>query len=444
MIFREMAKPIRKIEAVEIFLFHEVVAGIVGCHPVRHRIDVQVHFLGSLRLANQHLARRNKAVDKIQFCVVQMKRLSVNFPVHVRVGEEDLCRATLRHYRQHSRFLKFFDGLRRKDHRPFVLAPGLLRLHHIIADRLVLDEEPRLVEQEELRCAELLRVGDFIRCPMQNIKEQWLQDFRRIVPAVEIERLKAFERKRVLGVVEQKSILSTAGPAVEAFFQLSNDVSKVRDCALVWLQHVDALDRVPQSAFLFEVDTVTLLVTLNEHAEEAEEKLQVLFGLWQGERIDSEVTRFLPHIEIRALEYRRKRVEAAADIEDEGQRLVLLCVLQQKNAQIRLATTAHPENKGVGNIAGVQVEEVGRAVVGFEHSQVLRAEMHVRLLAGKDRKQKRQIGVIRVQQIQLAKVKRIVAGHGGEVCVELVVGFRKQISIRVGEEAGELGPELHQ
>src|SRR5579859_856542 len=95
-------------------------------------------------------------------------------------------------------------------------------------------------------------------------------------------------------------------------------------------------------------------------------------------------------------------------------------------------------------ITAMQVEEVGRAVVGFDDCQVLRAEMRVRLLAGKDRKQKRQIGVVRVQQIQLAKVQRIVAGHGGEVCVELVVSFGKQISIRVGEEASKLGPELLQ
>src|SRR5580704_8889587 len=344
MIFREMAKPLRKIEAVEVFLFHEVVASIVGCHPVRDRIDVQMHFLRRLRLANQHLARWNKAVDKIQFGVVQMKRLTIDFPVHVRIGEEDLCRATLGYYRQHPRFLKFFDRLRRQDHRGMVLAPGLLRLHHVVANGLVLYEEPRLIEQEKLGSAEVLGVSDFIRCPVQNVKQEWFQDFRRIIPAVEIKCLKALERKRVLGVVEEEAVLSTAGPAVEAFFQLSNDVSKVRDCTLVRLQHVDALDRVPQSAFLFEVDTVTLLVTLNEHAVAAEEKLQVLFGLWQGERVDGEVARFLPHIELRALEYRRKRLEAAADIKDESQRLVLLRVLQQKNAEIGLATARHPEN----------------------------------------------------------------------------------------------------
>src|SRR5713226_4452477 len=231
---------------------------------------------------------------------------------------------------------------------------------------------------------------------------------------------------------------------MQAFLQLANDVPKVRDRALVPLQYVDALDRVPQSAFLLEVDPVTLLIALNEHAEKAEEKLQVLFGLRQRERVDGELPCFLTHIEIRALEYRRKRLEAAADIKDESQRLVLLCVLQQKNAQIRLATAAHPENKGVGNVAGMEVEIVGRAVVGLEHSQILGAEMRVCLLAGKDRKQKRQIGVIRVQQIQLAKVQRIVTGHGGEIGVQLVVGFRKKIAVGVGEEAGELGPELLQ
>src|ERR1700722_9514312 len=276
-----------------------------------------------------------------------MERFPVHLAVHVGVGEKDLRGATLGHYRQHPRFFKFFDGLRREDHGCFVLAPCFLRLHHIVADRLVLDEEPGFVEQEELGCAELLGVRDLIRRPVQNIKQQWFQDFRRIVPAVEIEGLKAFERKRVLSVVKQKSVLSTAGPAVEAFFQLANDVAKIRDGALVRLQYVNPFNRIPEAAFLLEVQPVTLLVTLNEHAEKAEEKLQVLFGLRQREGVDGEVPRFLTHIEIRALEYRRKGLEAATDIKDESQRLVFLRVLQQKNAKIGLATACHPENQGM-------------------------------------------------------------------------------------------------
>ena len=90
----------------------------------------------------------------------------------------------------------------------------------------------------------------------------------------------------------------------------------------------------------------------------------------------------------------------------------------------------------------MQVEEVGRAVVGFEHSQVLRAEMRVRLLARKDRKEKRQVGVVRVQQIQLAEVQRIVARYGGEIGVQLVISLRKKIAVRVGEDASKLGYKL--
>src|SRR5260370_6493487 len=118
-------------------------------------------------------------------------------------------------------------------------------------------------------------------------------------------------------------------------------------------------------------------------------------------------------------------MEAAADIKDESQRLVLLRVLQQKIAQIGLATPAHYENQRVGNDAGVQVEIVWRAIVSFEHGQILSAEMWVGLFARQDCKQKRKIGVVRVQQIHLAKVERIVARHAGEVSVQLVVGFGK-------------------
>ncbi len=79
------------------------------------------------------------------------------------------------------------------------------------------------------------------------------------------------------------------------------------------------------------------------------------------------------------------------------------------------------------DLAVVQVQEVRRAVVGFEHRQVLRAEMRVRLLARQDRKQKRQVGVVGVQQVQLAEIERIVAGNRGEVGVELVVGFENRL-----------------
>jgi hypothetical protein len=48
----------------------------------------------------------------------------------------------------------------------------------------------------------------------------------------------------------------------------------------------------------------------------------------------------------------------------------------------------------VRDFAIVEIEKVGGAVVGFEHCKVLRIEMRVRFLAGKDRKEKAQVGIV--------------------------------------------------
>ena len=79
----------------------------------------------------------------------------------------------------------------------------------------------------------------------------------------------------------------------------------------------------------------------------------------------------------------------------------------------------------MGDLSVMQVQKIRGAVVGFEYGQVFGSEMGVRLLARKDGKEKRQVGVVCVQQIQLAQVECIVAGYSGEVRVELVVGLRK-------------------
>src|SRR5271157_723811 len=227
-----------------------------------------------------------------------MERLPVHFAVHLRVGQKDFRRATLGHNRQHSRFLKLLDGLRRQDHGGVVLAPGLLRLHHVVANRLVLDEEPRFVEQEDLEGGEFLRVGNFIRRAVQNVKQQRFQDLGCIVPAVEVEGLKVGERQSVFSVVEEEAVLTAACPAMQAFLQFANDVRKVRDGALGRLQHVHALDGIPQAALFLEVQTVPLFVAFDEYTEEAEEKLQVFLGLKQRKRIDCEIARLLAGIQV--------------------------------------------------------------------------------------------------------------------------------------------------
>src|SRR5208282_2856424 len=146
---------------------------------------------------------------------------------------------------------------------------------------------------------------------MQNVKQQRFQHFGRIVPAVEVEGLKAGKGKRVLGVVEKESVLPAACPAMQAFLQLADNVCEIRDRTLVCFQHVHTLDRIPQPAFFLEVEPVTLLVALDQHAEETEQKLQVLFCLRKRERIDGEVPRLLAGIQVGATEDRGKRLKAA-------------------------------------------------------------------------------------------------------------------------------------
>ena len=150
MIFGESAQSFGDAEALEVVALLKVVAGIVGRHPMGDGIDVQLHFLRDLRLPDEHLAGRDEAGNQLQFRVVQMECFAVEIAIHLRVGEEDLRRAALGDDLQHARLLKLLDGLRREDHRGIVLSPGLLSLHDVAADRLVLDEEPRLVEQEHL------------------------------------------------------------------------------------------------------------------------------------------------------------------------------------------------------------------------------------------------------------------------------------------------------
>lgn len=58
----------------------------------------------------------------------------------------------------------------------------------------------------------------------------------------------------------------------------------------------------------------------------------------------------------------------------------------------------------------MQIQIVGRVVVGFDNCQTLRAKKRVRLLGREDREQEEWVRVVGVQQQQLPKIQSIVAG----------------------------------
>ena len=164
-------------------------------------------FLLVCALRIEHLAGRDEVGDDVDFGVVEMERLAVDLAVHLWVGKEYLGRAALGDNRQHSRFLKLLDGLRGENHRRVVLPPRLLSRHDVGADGLVLDEEPRLVQQKHLEGRELRGVRNLIARPMKDIEQQRLQHLRSIAPAGEVEGLEAGKAERVFYVVEEEAVL---------------------------------------------------------------------------------------------------------------------------------------------------------------------------------------------------------------------------------------------
>src|SRR5665213_2588347 len=167
-----------------------------------------------------------------------------------------------------------------------MLAPGLLSGHDVGADGLVLDEEPSLVHQERLEGRQFLRVRNLVAGSVEHIEKQRLQHFGSITPAGEVERLEAGEAERVFYIVEEESILSLLGPAVQPLLQFADDLAESRERPLLRRDDVHPFDGLPQFALLFEVKPVTFVVTLDQHTEERKEKLQVLLRLRETERVD--------------------------------------------------------------------------------------------------------------------------------------------------------------
>jgi hypothetical protein len=328
----------RSIRAAERFV------GTVDCHPVRNRIDDQADLLRSVCHANHHFARWDQASDEVDFRCVQVERFTVEIHIHLRVGEKDLRRATLGHNVQHRGFLQLLDGLSRQDHRRLMLAPGLLRLDNVVADDLIAHEQPRLVYEEGFERGQTPRIAYDLRCPVEYVKQEWLQQLRYIAPASEVERLEIAERQRVGGIIEEKAVLPCACPAIKPILQFAKDAREIRERPLAGLQHVNTLDGVPQADLFLEVEPIPLPIAFDQHAHEAEQELLVLAGGLKRERVDREIALLPADVQIAATEDVRQGLEAAADIEDKSEGRILLGILQQEVAEIRLPASCHAQD----------------------------------------------------------------------------------------------------
>ena len=92
----------------------------------------------------------------------------------------------------------------------------------------------------------------------------------------------------------------------------------------------------------------------------------------------------------------------------------------------------------MGGIAVMQIQKVRRAVTGFEHGEIFLAEMRVSRFPGMQGKEKRKVGVVRVEEIEIAKVEGVVAGNGGEKRIQQVVAFVVELGVVNAEDFVEL------
>src|SRR5260370_27444465 len=76
----------------------------------------------------------------------------------------------------------------------------------------VLQKYPGFIDEERFENRGNLAVGDDGIGAMQDVEEQRFQKLRVLAHPLEVEALKAGKRDRVLGIVEEKTELTTARP----------------------------------------------------------------------------------------------------------------------------------------------------------------------------------------------------------------------------------------
>ncbi len=91
------------------------------------------------------------------------------------------------------------------------------------------------------------------------------------------------------------------------------------------------------------------------------------------------------------------------------------------------------------DIAVVEIQEVRGVVVGFEDGEIFLPEMAIARLATVEGEQKREIGIVGVEQIQVAEIEGVVAGNRREKCVQEVVFLFVELGVVDAEDFVEFG-----
>src|SRR5882724_11570140 len=92
----------------------------------------------------------------------------------------------------------------------------------------------------------------------------------------------------------------------------------------------------------------------------------------------------------------------------------------------------------MSDVAVVEIQEVGRTVIRFEHCQIFLSELAVPGITGVQGEKKRQVGVVGVQQIQVPEVEGVVSRDRGEKGIQQVVALSIELGVMHAKDFVEL------
>src|SRR3954464_617057 len=118
--------------------------------------------------------------------------------------------------------------------------------------------------------------------------------------------------------------------------------------------------------------------------------------------------------EVASAKQRRQLAVAVSEVQDDGKRVVLLRVRGEEVDQEALPAAGGTEDQHVPYVVDMGVQRVCRVVRGFEHRERLAPKVTAGPLARVERKQKAEIGDVRLEQRQSPQIVSAVSGDDAQ------------------------------
>ena len=173
----------------ECFRALPVIKRIVGVKPVAFWVHFEVRDFCDVVVFDQKLPFGYQCRNEVNFFFVEMKLIAIQITVHIGVGQKDFSRARLNDHINDVGLPQFIERLRGKNHCCILFPPGLERFNDVRAYPRVLEEDPRLIDQERFEDMRNVSIGDDLIGSMEDIEEKWLENLRVLLHALKIKTL---------------------------------------------------------------------------------------------------------------------------------------------------------------------------------------------------------------------------------------------------------------